>query len=123
MERHEVSTDWDHDRSKSVSDASQNDTDESAVRKFFFVSDLPSGSVSSPSLDDESGNHTTVSPESQSMAPLETPNGSMSSKLASPSLRSEAGLVTQPAIPLPLPNGRFGCPKCPRIFPRSVDAR
>ena len=63
MERHDVSTDLVRDCARSVSDASQNDADESAVREISFVSDSLFGSVCSPSLEDESGNHTSMSPQ------------------------------------------------------------
>jgi hypothetical protein len=117
---HDNSPDLVRDCTRSVSDASQNDTDESAVCRNSFVPDPPSGSASSSSLDDESGNHTTTSPQSQSTTPFETMN-----ELASltPSPRSKAGLVTQYVVVLPLPNGRFKCPKCPRIFPGLGGAR
>jgi hypothetical protein len=123
VELHDASPDLVHDRSKSVSDASQNDPVESAVREVSFVPDTPSDSASSPSLDDESRNQTSISPESQSTTLSQTPNGLMSSKLASPSLRSTVGLVTNSVVPLSLPNGRFKCPKCPRSFHQQREAR
>jgi hypothetical protein len=75
VERHDDSTDAVSDCAKSVSEASQNDADESAVRISSFVSDQPTGSTSSPSMDDESGSHSSLSPQTQVTTPGDTPTG------------------------------------------------
>jgi hypothetical protein len=124
VEHHDAVTDMVHDRSKSVSDASHNDADESEVREVSFVSGPPSVPVSSPSFDNENKNHTTISPPSQSTTPLEkTVNGAISSKTASPTSRTEAGLSPQLVVRLPLPNDQFKCPKCPRQFHSLVEVK
>jgi hypothetical protein len=121
VERHDASTDSvQRDRTESVSDASQYVAGGCAVR-YPSLSDTPLAStVSSPSLDDDSGNHTSISPSPQGSTIFESMNGSMSSRLPSltPSPRSfDAGPSIQTVVPqVPLSTGRFTCPSCPRTF-------
>ena len=116
MERHDDSPDPIHDRLESVSDASQNVADGGGVCDLSFPNYSPVSIPSSPWLDDEDGNRSSIN--SQTTGSLETMNGSMSSQLSSltPSPRVFDDGVIQPGVPVPMANGGFMCPKCPRTF-------
>jgi hypothetical protein len=76
-------------------------------------------SFSSPLLDDESGDHNSVSPLSQAMASYKLKHASAPdepSASISPQPNRSPGSNNMVAAPLPLPNGLFLCPQCPRKF-------
>jgi hypothetical protein len=83
---------------------------------------------SSPSLDDESefSNHTSISPFSQPIAsskprPESPPDRRSLSIPAHPIPPADINNVI--LVPLPLPNGHFSCPHCPRKFSGLARAR
>lgn len=76
-------------------------------------------SSSSPSLDDESENNTSISPFSQPTASSESrglPASDQRSAMISAQCTPPAGTNDMLAVPIPLPNGHFSCPYCPRKF-------
>lgn len=84
-------------------------------------------SFSSPLLDDESGNHTSISPVSQATASFQArhhrPGSDHSSPLISPHPLPPAADNSRAVVPLPLPDGQFSCPHCPRKFSSFGKAR
>ncbi len=83
---------------------------------------------SSPSLDDESepSNHTSISPFSQPIPsskprPEPPPDRRSLSIPAHPIPPADTSNVI--LVPLPLPNGQFSCPHCPRKFTGFARAR
>jgi hypothetical protein len=83
-------------------------------------------SSSSPSLDDESENNTSISPFSQPTASSESrglPASDQRSAMISAQCTPPAGTNDMLAVPIPLPNGHFSCPYCPRKFSQLSKAR
>lgn len=110
------------DRTESVSDASQCvSVVGGVVRDLSFSANSSVSTPSSPSLDDESPNHTCVPPSSSNTTAQESANGSMLGQLTSPVPSSprilHAGPIVQAVAPIHLPNGQYMCPRCPRKFP------
>jgi len=93
------------DRTELVSDASQYVAEEGMVRDHSLSADSLNTQLSDPSLDDESGDHTSISPLSQPTA------SSQSSTSESQFEQLEDASLTK------LPDGTFKCPKCPRTYP------
>jgi hypothetical protein len=98
------------------------------VRETPFIPTLLGSEFSSPSLDDESEltNHTSISPFSQPTAsskprPEPLPDWRSLSIPAHPIPPADTNNVI--LVPLPLPNGHFSCPHCPRKFSGFARAR
>jgi hypothetical protein len=114
------------DRTESVSDASQYVAGDSAMQNPYLSETSVASSSSTPSLDDESRNHTSLSPSPQASTISASMNGLMSSRLPSLTLsprthdadRSISVVVSQPPS-----NGKFTCPNCPRTFTGQAKAR
>jgi hypothetical protein len=127
--RHDGSPDpVQHDRTESVSDASQCVSVVGGVVRDLSLSANSSVSTpSSPSLDDESANHTSISPSSSNTTARESVNGSMPGQLPSLAPSStrtpHAGPNVQAVAPTHLPNGQYMCPRCPRKFLGLAKAR
>jgi hypothetical protein len=101
--------------------------DGGVVRDSSFATTSSVSSSSSPSLDQESENHTP--PSSQAAAsskPGHVPRPEQPSLLILPHCTSAAGVSgvnDMAAVPIPLPNGHFSCPRCPRNFSGFAKAR
>jgi hypothetical protein len=83
-------------------------------------------SFSSPLLDDESGNHTSLSPFSQATTISASSHGPTQARGSPVDPRNPnrvAGPSGMVAVPTLLPHGRFSCPQCPRKFWKSTEAR
>ena len=98
------------------------------VRETPLIPTLLGSEFSSPSLDDESelSNHTSISPFSQPTAsseprPEPPPDLRTLSIPAHPIPPADTNNVI--LVPLPLPNGHFSCPHCPRKFSGFARAR
>ena len=123
MERHDDSPESVHrDRTESVSE-SQIVTGGGVVRDLFLSDSFPNSPVvsrvSSPSLDDESGYHTTISPSSPGTMAVD--DGNLPDLLPTPN--SNAALGMQGPGPITMSDGNFMCPQCPRTFKGFVKAR
>lgn len=125
MELHDDSPNsFQRDRTESVSDASQHVAEEGIVRDLSLSAESSNPDLPSPSVDDGSGNHTSISPASQTEISPE----SMNVPLSSPSqfMRSVSRLPptdTENITHISLPDGTFKCPKCPRTFREEGKAR
>jgi len=127
VELHDVSTDLVRDCINSVSDASQNVTDESVMRCFPFPDFSLSSGVSTPLVDEEPRIQSPTPNSSQTTSPPSTVTGPISSKLTSlipsPRIANYWPTTSGSVVPLPLPDGHFKCSKCPRTFAALVKAR
>jgi hypothetical protein len=105
-ELHDASTDSSRDCEDSVSENSQVVADESVISKFSYVS---ISSLSITKLDDNTQTYTpTDTTFSTSVSYLPSPRSSNTG--------SESKLVLAVIDPIPMPDGSFMCPKCPRSF-------
>ena len=120
VELHDDSPNLVYDCASLVSDASQSVADECAVRFPFDSGPSPVSHVSSPSVDDESGNHTSISPFSPLTATPEPSAGMYSIPSPGPQPRSPSmGFLPLVAVP-PRP---YNFPQCPRTFSSQFQAR
>lgn len=124
VERHDASPDpVQRDRTGSVSDASQNVAGGGVARDDFFSDSSPVSGISSPLLDDESGNNTSISPISQGSAVLAPAGtGAASVFVAAANLSNVAPGIASVG-PILTPDGQYMCPQCPRIFDGFLKAR
>jgi hypothetical protein len=98
--------------------------DGGVVRDSSFTTTSSSTASSSPSLDEESENHT--SPSSQAAASSEPGHVSPPNQPSSfdpPHCIPAGGDNGMADVPLSLPTGRFSCPQCPRKFSGFAKAR
>jgi hypothetical protein len=104
-----------------------NHVTDGGAEQYSPIPTISSGSsLSIPVLDDESGNHTSVSPFSRATTSSEPRQGSTTcegSTLNPPCPEPAAGLNHVLAVPIHLPDGHFSCPQCPRKFPSLAKAR
>ncbi|TVY31737.1 hypothetical protein LSUB1_G008378, partial [Lachnellula subtilissima] len=106
-----------HDRTELVSEASQHVAEEGMVLDPSLSAEFSNPVLPSPSVDDESGNHTSISPASQTEISSESMNGLVPSPCQSMSSASRVSwTVTENIAYITLPDGTFKCPKCPRTF-------
>lgn len=126
VERHDDSPDpVQRDRTESVSDASQHVAGGGAVRDISFSDSFPVSTISSPSMDDERGNHTSIFPFSPGPTHIETMDRPISTQLPStpPSRVPDAEPSMLTVGPIHMPDGEFMCPQCPRTFNEQGKAR
>ena len=130
VERHDAAPTWVNAMAPSRSPMQANYVADGGVVQNSSMTATSSGSsFSSPLMDDESENWTSISPFSQAMISAE-PNAASKPGIGSswsPTERSHEhpdlprnGMVV---VPISLPDGRSGCPRCPRKFLSFARAR